>query len=219
MTDAVVSQISSPSDAEIDFAIDFLDAVFAKSEFHMMAVGRDLTVSRLFMAWVVNAGFENGEVYFAKGTVEGTEKVLGVVVWFPPGRSVDNNEGVNQQWMDPYLASFSPEMSKWNSEVFMHTMHQVEDDSFGKGYKLANYHLQLIGISEDARGKGISRRVIETVKAKAHAQGVSLCLEATSEQNANIYERLGFKRMGEGTITGAPRVSGEETFFCMVCEP
>lgn len=56
----------------------------------MMAVGRDLTVSRLFMAWVVNAGFENGEVYFAKGTVEGTEKVLGVVVWFPPGRSVDN---------------------------------------------------------------------------------------------------------------------------------
>lgn len=48
----------------------------------------------------------------------------------------------------------------------MHTMHQVEDDSFGKGYKLANYHLQLIGISEDARGKGISRRVIETVKAK-----------------------------------------------------
>lgn len=211
-----VYKVSSHSDADKQTAIDILDAAFAQGEFRRIATGGDIALGRAQARAMAGAAFIGGEIYFARKQ----GKVVGVAAWYPPGRAAYDSEEAKTEVMQPFLDAHPQELKEWQLTVFRPGYSKLTDESFGSGYKLGSYHLQAIAVLPEYQGKGISRQLIEHVKDTiAHPHGIPVCLEATSQRNADIYSRIGFRHVGQGTFEGAASVGGKFTFYCMVSEP
>jgi GNAT superfamily N-acetyltransferase len=65
-------------------------------------------------------------------------------------------------------------------------------------------YVPYIGVAPEAQGAGIGTRLLERTLERADADGLPTYLEATSEQNAALYARLGFEHLGAFTVLGSP---------------
>lgn len=71
---------------------------------------------------------------------------------------------------------------------------------------LAEPHLYVpyVGVVPEAQGAGLGTRLLGRTLGRADAAGMPTYLEATSERNAALYQRLGFEHLGAFTVLGSP---------------
>lgn len=92
-------------------------------------------------------------------------------------------------------------------DEFFPLLHDVKHEVLGER-DLDSYYLVYIGTKAAARGKGLARKVVEFMTAKADAEGKPCYLESSNAINPIIYRKLGFeivkkielKRAKEGVV-------------------
>ena len=68
-----------------------------------------------------------------------------------------------------------------------------------------HYYFADIGVAPRVQGTGIGSALMRPTLERCDAQGLSAYLEASSERNAALYERLGFRLIRELRIAAARR--------------
>jgi GNAT superfamily N-acetyltransferase len=67
-----------------------------------------------------------------------------------------------------------------------------------------HYYVRDIGVPPDMQGKGLGSALLRPTLDGCDREGLPAYLEASSERNAALYERLGFQLTGELRIGGSP---------------
>jgi len=67
-----------------------------------------------------------------------------------------------------------------------------------------HYYFSYIGVSPEAQGKGLGSRLMGPGLQRCDAEGLPAYLEASSERNAALYERLGFRCVEVLRFAGSP---------------
>jgi ribosomal protein S18 acetylase RimI-like enzyme len=67
-----------------------------------------------------------------------------------------------------------------------------------------HFYVPYVGVAPEGQGAGLGTRLLERTLGRADARRLPTYLEATSERNAALYERLGFEHLGAFTVLGSP---------------
>lgn len=67
-----------------------------------------------------------------------------------------------------------------------------------------HYYVRDIGVHPDMQGKGLGSALLAPTLARCDREGVAAYLEASSERNAALYERHGFRCVKELRVGGSP---------------
>jgi GNAT superfamily N-acetyltransferase len=67
-----------------------------------------------------------------------------------------------------------------------------------------HYYFAYIGVAPDAQGQGLGTLLMRPTLERCDAEGLPAYLEASSERNAALYERLGFELKDELCFAGSP---------------
>jgi GNAT superfamily N-acetyltransferase len=67
-----------------------------------------------------------------------------------------------------------------------------------------HFYVPYVGVAPEGQGAGLGTRLLGRTLERAEAAGLPTYLEATSERNAALYERLGFEHLGAFTVLGSP---------------
>jgi GNAT superfamily N-acetyltransferase len=67
-----------------------------------------------------------------------------------------------------------------------------------------HFYVPYVGVAPEVQGAGLGTRPLGKTLERADAAGLPTYLEATSERNAALYERLGFNHLGPFTVLGSP---------------
>jgi GNAT superfamily N-acetyltransferase len=65
-------------------------------------------------------------------------------------------------------------------------------------------YVPYVGVAPEAQGAGLGTRLLGRSMERADAQRLPTYLEATSEQNAALYARLGFEHLGAFAVLDSP---------------
>lgn len=65
-------------------------------------------------------------------------------------------------------------------------------------------YIPYIGVAPHAQGRGLGTALLRPTLDRCDHDGLPAYLEATSERNAALYERLGFQHLGEFTLGNSP---------------
>lgn len=74
----------------------------------------------------------------------------------------------------------------------------------GKHLREPHLYVPYVGVAPEAQGAGLGTMLLGRTTERADAAGLPTYLEATSERNAALYERLGFEHLGAFTVLGSP---------------
>ncbi|KAG5645714.1 hypothetical protein DXG03_005409 [Asterophora parasitica] len=119
-----------------------------------------------------------------------------------------------------FFSKCPEELRKWWDEHFTPTMSRLADESLGKGFKDAQWALNLFGVVPEHHRKGIAKAMMNAAEERAKSDVVSIVLETTTDIDVRdcdlcvkpksklivfnmkvlIYKRLGFELKGETTI-------------------
>jgi GNAT superfamily N-acetyltransferase len=67
-----------------------------------------------------------------------------------------------------------------------------------------HYYFAYVGVSPEAQGQGLGTALMRPTLDRCDDEGLPAYLEASSERNAALYERLGFELMDELGFAGSP---------------
>jgi ribosomal protein S18 acetylase RimI-like enzyme len=67
-----------------------------------------------------------------------------------------------------------------------------------------HYYFADIGVAPEVQGRGIGSALMRPTLERCDARGLPAYLEASSERNAALYERLGFRLIRELRVAGSP---------------
>jgi GNAT superfamily N-acetyltransferase len=65
-------------------------------------------------------------------------------------------------------------------------------------------YIPYVGVAPEAQGQGLGTTLMRPTLDRADAASLPAYLEATSERNAVLYERLGFQHLGPFRFAGSP---------------
>ena len=68
----------------------------------------------------------------------------------------------------------------------------------------AHYYFPYIGVTPAAQGRGLGSSLMRPALDRCDREGLPAYLEASSERNAALYERLGFQHVGVLRFAGSP---------------
>jgi GNAT superfamily N-acetyltransferase len=68
----------------------------------------------------------------------------------------------------------------------------------------AHYYFAYVGVSPEAQGRGLGSALMRPTLDRCDEEGLPAYLEASSERNAALYERLGFELKDELRFAGSP---------------
>jgi N-acetylglutamate synthase-like GNAT family acetyltransferase len=67
-----------------------------------------------------------------------------------------------------------------------------------------HYYVRDVGVLPNMQGNGLGNALMRPTLDRCDRQGLPAYLEASSERNAALYERLGFQLINELRVTGSP---------------
>jgi len=67
-----------------------------------------------------------------------------------------------------------------------------------------HFYVPYVGVAPEGQGAGLGTKLLGRTLERADAHGLPTYLEASSERNAALYERLGFVHLGAFTVLGSP---------------
>jgi GNAT superfamily N-acetyltransferase len=73
-----------------------------------------------------------------------------------------------------------------------------------KHLRESHFYIPYVGVAPESQGAGLGTRLMGRTLERADTEGLPTYLEATSERNAALYERLGFEHLGAFTVLGSP---------------
>jgi len=211
-----IRRITSPSETDIENATNVLATAFEKDECAAIFTTRDPKMAVPFHRMKVTAGFLAGEVHVAE---DADDNVIGVAIWFPPGREMLDSEDQLQQALEPFTSRFSIEVREWWDEMFDEFSPEYNDfmaASLGAGAVRKSWTLQVIAVVPEHHHKGVAKALVGTVREKANNDGFAITLEAEQPHNVHIYERLGFQAMGNQEFSNK---YGSFTVWAMIHNP
>ncbi len=125
-------------------------------------------------------------------------------------------------WMSPGSAGASLELppGRWRLPLRTQARHAPQFAAvFGRSLpralititKMERLHLRephfyvpYVGVAPEAQGAGLGTTLLRRTLERADGAALPTYLEATSERNAALYERLGFVHLGPFTVLGSP---------------
>jgi ribosomal protein S18 acetylase RimI-like enzyme len=131
--------------------------------------------------------------------------VVGVGWWYSPQAACESQTW--SIWAQEWLLSFRQLLNNirflgrggLNVPRYM-IWKQVQQDAHNtlwtnpRGY----YFCNMVGVSSQARGMGVGKRLMESVMEKADQEGISCYLESSKgHPNITIYEKMGFELIKE----------------------
>jgi GNAT superfamily N-acetyltransferase len=67
-----------------------------------------------------------------------------------------------------------------------------------------HFYVPYVGVAPEGQGAGLGTKLLGRTLERADAAGLPTYLEATSERNAALYERLGFNHLAPFTVLDSP---------------
>jgi GNAT superfamily N-acetyltransferase len=67
-----------------------------------------------------------------------------------------------------------------------------------------HYYIPYVGVTAAVQGRGLGTRLLRPTLERCHTEGLPAYLEATSERNRALYERLGFRVQKELRLGSSP---------------
>lgn len=67
-----------------------------------------------------------------------------------------------------------------------------------------HYYIRDLGVHPDMQGQGLGSALLQPTLDRCDREGLPAYLEASSERNAALYERLGFQHTAELRVAGSP---------------
>lgn len=67
-----------------------------------------------------------------------------------------------------------------------------------------HYYIPYVGVAPHAQGQGLGTALLKSTLDRCDRERLPAYLEATSERNAALYERLGFEHLGSFTLGSSP---------------
>lgn len=124
-------------------------------------------------------------------------RIAGVAAWMPPG-SFPPTIGRQLRYLPDYLPvlaiaprSFVP-LVRFMGRASTHHPEQP------------NFYLEIVGLDDGYRGRGLGNRLLEHGLARADARDLPCYLETAKESNVSWYRRFGFT-IAERAVKLAPR--------------
>jgi GNAT superfamily N-acetyltransferase len=125
-------------------------------------------------------------------------------------------------WMSPEASGACLELTpdKWRMPLQTQALHAPQFVAvFGRSLPRAlititqmerrhlrepHFYVPYVGVAPEGQGAGLGTKLLGRTLERADAAGLPTYLEATSERNAALYERLGFNHLGPFTVLGSP---------------
>lgn len=125
-------------------------------------------------------------------------------------------------WISPNASGACLELppNKWRMPIHLQALHAPDFVAvFGLSLpralititKMESKHLRephlyipYVGVAPESQGQGLGTTLLGRTTERADEQGLPAYLEATSERNAALYERLGFEHVGPFTVLSSP---------------
>jgi len=130
-----------------------------------------------FVDAFAGAAFEHGTAYVA-GAFEGA------ALWLPPGVHPDDERvgAVMLEALDPAIANDAFSVLKGMADYHIEEPH---------------WYLPMIGVDPSQQGRGIGSALLRHALAKCDADHLPAYLESSKPANIPLYERHGFRVLGE----------------------
>ncbi len=144
-----------------------------------------------FTSIALNVCYRYGEVYVSSPDFEG------VAGWLPPGEAPFSFRQILLSVPLLKLVRFGMGGAR--------RLQPFGDFIDRKHRELApflHWYLQILGVSPEHQGKGISRRLLSPMLERIDREGLPCFLETNVENNVHIYERFGFRLLSEDTVPG-----------------
>ncbi|KAF8237728.1 hypothetical protein L208DRAFT_1375528 [Tricholoma matsutake] len=185
------------SDIENILAAAFDEDVFTATVIGMEQVGSSRELIGPFWKSTVIAGLLAGEVYVAE--TPDTQKIVGCTVWFGPNHIMYGTKEEQEMVLGPLLGMLGKSVSDWWMTEFLPGYGRFTETAFGQGKKHASWHLQTLAVHPDHQRRGAAKQLVEIITKKAASDKSMMVVECGTDINTEIYKRLGFKIMHEGT--------------------
>lgn len=135
----------------------------------------------------LDAFLPHGETYL-------TEDGMGAALWLPPGRELLAEDELEEfgrrteQLAGPYASRLN-DLGEFFDAHAPATPH---------------WHLQLLAVRPNQQGRGLGSALMADVLPRADRAGEAVYLEATTRRARALYERHGFRFIGEITLPKGP---------------
>ena len=129
-------------------------------------------------------------IALARGRVWTTNDLTGAVLSLPPGA-----------WRVPLRATLL--------EGTAFGLHLPKAAKLGaamerRHVRESHYYVRDVGVHPDMQGKGLGSALLSPLLDRCDREGLPAYLEASSERNAALYERLGFQTFDELRVASSP---------------
>jgi len=207
-----IRKVVQPDQAEIEKMVAVLLTAFSSDTQIPVGFGphSEKLEEPLNRAHVV-AGSLAGEIYVAEDTA--TKNIIGVCIWFGPGRDLYDSEDQRTLAMQPFSQMLPPELKGWMGEISK-KVEKFKAESWGEGTTVTQWYLQRIGVLPEYQKRGVGAALIKEVLGKT--DGLSAALTCIYKPNAEYYGHLGFKVKGHQEFD-APY--GKFEVWAMLWEP
>lgn len=123
---------------------------------------------------------------------------LGAALWGPPGAwELPMDEMADD--LEPFIAAFGDRLAlSAELQLQVESLHPADPPHWYLGY---------LGARQANQGQGHGGRLMQEVLTQADADGLSAYLESSNARNVPLYERHGFKVVGEfNVLDDGPRI-------------
>lgn len=131
---------------------------------------------------------------FARGTVWTCDGSRGAAICMPPGN-----------WHMPTRVTIAQGPAFWRAfgrRLPLATALQARLELHHE--RRPHWYILAVGVRPDYQGQGLGTALLSPTLARCDRDGLPAYLEASSERSVVLYERLGFKHLGELRVSGSP---------------
>lgn len=128
------------------------------------------------------------------------QRVLGASFWVPPG--VSPLGGLVEQlrlggWEVPRVLGLRGAARElWREEDLARR--------FAKALRTPSWYLDLLGVEPAAQGRGLGKRLLLDMLARADGEQLGVVLVTHKQTNVDYYRRFGFEVLSDETLRGIP---------------
>ncbi|KAJ7914870.1 hypothetical protein B0H13DRAFT_2001438 [Mycena leptocephala] len=188
---------STISERELDEAVDVCVKAYVGELASNSMVGGDESLKDPIFRAMIRAGELAGEVYFA--TDNDSHKVVGIAVWFPPGKSLFDSEEQRALGFDNFMETLSPETKLFWANSYVPVVDKFLAEIIGPDGTRDSQYLNQLATDPAFQKKGIATMLLKTVHDRFAGSDPRPMFAhcAANEQNARFYESCGYTVRGK----------------------
>ncbi|TFY83151.1 hypothetical protein EWM64_g862 [Hericium alpestre] len=169
--------LKEPTVIQIDEAVSLCLRAYEGDEGLECLVCGDMSLAEPLFRAMVRATALEGEFYVA---VNDSEKILGLGLWFGPGKDLFSTEQQRNLGFNDFLGRLSPEAQTWWTQTYPAKMGEFLSYHLGPQGKSNSYYLNCLATDPTFQRRGVATQIVETVFQKAIAIENRLVLIATN---------------------------------------